>query len=113
MTNPENFAKNGVEEEVDDEAVEEETEDTGDELDPEDPMEEDEAAHCSKHGCRYFLLTVAILYLTIVAMACYFMYLGRFAVLRGFGQVNKTYNSFTFSNLKLVVTGREPIHLDS
>lgn len=91
--------------------VEEETEEVNDEVDDDESIG-DEEAHCSKYGCRYFLLAVAILYLSIICMACYFMYLGRFSVLRGFGQVKKTYNSFTFSNLKLVVTGRDPIYMD-
>ncbi|KAI9562711.1 hypothetical protein GHT06_010165 [Daphnia sinensis] len=93
--------------EEDDEAVTIEMETN----DVEDLIEKEEG-HCSKYGCRYFLVTVAILYLSIICMACYFMYLGRFSVLRGFGQVKKTYNSFTFSNLKLLVTGRDPIYVD-
>jgi hypothetical protein len=70
---------------------------------------EDQEPHvCSKYGCRYFLLTIVFVYFGIIGMACFFMYLGRFSVLRGFDHVKKTFNSITFANLENV-TGQDPV----
>ncbi len=101
LTETENTAENPEIPEVS------EKDETDVETEPGDPqVEEDQESHCSKHGCRYFLLTVALIYFGIIGMAWFFMYLGRFSILRGFEHVTKTFNS-TFSNLENLITRRD------
>jgi len=83
----------------DPEDISEENETTDVEAEPEDEdpiVAEDQESHCSKYSCRYFLLTVVIIYFGIIGMALFFMYLGRFSVLRGYDNVIEIFNS-TFS----------------
>lgn len=88
-----------------------EEEETSNDLgeDPEDhEVNEDEETHCSQYGCRYFLVTVVIVYFGIIGVGCFFIYLGRFSVLRGIDHVTEKFNSFTYAHFD-VVTGRDPV----
>lgn len=112
MANPKDLTGT-VDDDVDEEPeVLEEDESSVVEDEPDEDLEVDEdyeEPHCSKYGCRYFLLTVAIVYFGIIGMACFFMYLGRFSVLRGFNQVKEKFNSFTYANFENVASGRDSV----
>ena len=111
MANPKDLTGT-VDDDVDEEPeVPEEDESSVADDEPDEDLEVDEyeEPHCSKYGCRYFLLTVAIVYFGIIGMACFFMYLGRFSVLRGFNQVKEKFHSFTYANFENVATGRDSV----
>lgn len=74
--------------------------------------EENQRTHCDRLGCCYCLLSIAVLYILMIGVGCYFMYLGRFSLYRGFAKVKRTYNSMTWSNLGRVVVGNEIIYVD-
>lgn len=108
MANPKDFTE--TENTEDSEIPEVSEEDESDvETESENPEVEDDQqeSHCSTYGCRYFLLTVVLIYFGIIGMAWFFMYLGRFSILRGFQHVKNTFNS-TFSFENLITAGRDP-----
>lgn len=95
---------------VDDETVEEEEE----EYDPYKARtaEENQRTHCDRLGCCYCLVSIAVLYLLMICLACYFIYLGRFSFNRGIAKVKRTFKSITLANLGRVAMGREIIYVD-
>lgn len=121
-----NHTKEYTEEEENENEVNEVTEEESDQDEAptdeatEDESEQDEAltdeanvpTHFNRYGCCYCLITIVVCYICIVALGCYFMYLGRFSLFRGFAKAKRSYNSLTMENLGRVATGRDIIYID-
>lgn len=74
--------------------------------------EENQRSHCDKFALRYCMGVAVFLYICTIGMACFFLYLGRFALFRGFAVVERTYNSTDLTNLGGLITGRNIIYKD-